>query len=117
VVWKKQFGAFVAGAGYQFASDPSTTPSTAGRGGKNSTQSAALAWNAVFNAPASSITPNPGFSHKSWSLGATRAWFHDPCLAVLHYDAEQAAIAVAPIRRGRFRCVRAAGKLDYEADS
>ncbi len=51
VVWKKQFGAFVAGAGYQFASDPSTTPSTAGRGGKNSTQSAALAWNGgVFNA-------------------------------------------------------------------
>jgi predicted porin len=120
VVWKKQFGAFVAGAGYQFASDPSTTPSTAGRGGKNSTQSAALAWNGgVFNASGFVNHANiQGFSHKSWSLGGnaglgsmTRVY-----AGYFHYDAEQAAIG-SRTDKAWTASLRFAppGKLDYEA--
>src|SRR5882762_8927470 len=120
VVWKKQFGAFVAGAGYQFASDPSTTPSTAGRGGKNSTQSAALAWNGgVFNASGFVNRANiQGFSHKSWSVGGnaglgsmTRVY-----AGYFHYDAEQAAIGSRTDKAWTVSLRFAPpGKLDYEA--
>jgi predicted porin len=119
VVWKKQFGPFVAGAGYQFASDPSTSPSSAGRGGTNSTQSAALAWNGgVFNVSGYLNQANVnGLKHKSWSAGGNAAL--GSMIRVyggyFDYDTEQAVVGsrkdkawTASLR------IAPPGKLDYE---
>jgi predicted porin len=119
VVWKKQFGALVGGVGYQFASDPGSPATSPGRGGVNSTQSAALAWNGgLFNASGFINHANvQGLSHKSWSVGGNagvgpmiRAY-----AGYFHYNAEQAAIGSRADKAwtGSLRFAPP-GKLDYE---
>jgi predicted porin len=115
VVWKKQFGSFVAGAAYQFSSPP-----VPGQQSQNSTQAAALAWNGgVFNvAGYFNHADTSTFKHKTWSLGGNAALGSMVRVygGYFDYSADQAVIGTRKDKAWT-ASVRFAppGKLDYEA--
>ena len=120
VVWKKQFGPFMVGAGHQFQSPGAGADPVAGQDSHNTSSTGGLAWNGgVFNVSGyvnhSDVNTR---SHKSYSIGGNAGvaqtvrvyagWFH--------YTAEQPVVGDrkdnAWTASARFA---PAGKLDYEA--
>jgi predicted porin len=126
VVYKKDFGGVMVGAGHQFQSPGAGNDPVAGENSRNSSNAVGAAWNGgVFNVSgfynqsdvSSTVTTAPTLKHKSYALGGNAGI--GPMVRVyggfFHYTAEQPVVGQrkddAWTLSARFA---PAGKLDYE---
>jgi predicted porin len=111
IVWKKAFGSFVAGAGYQFGE-------TTGNVSSGSTGSIAAAYNGgPFNISGFFTAANVnGFSHKSYSIGGNyTAGIVRLNTGYFHYIGDQGALGRRTDNAYTLSMkVQPAGKMDYE---
>jgi predicted porin len=127
VVYKKQFGPFMAGVGHQFQSPGTGVDPVAGENNRNTSNTAGLAWNGgMVNASgfynqsdvSSTAVTAPTLKHKSYGLGGNVGV--GPMVRVfggwMHYKADQPA-AVGQRKDDAWTLsarLAPAGKLDYE---
>src|SRR5438270_1073790 len=127
VVYKKQFGPFMVGAGHQFQSPGAGADPVAGENNRNTSNSLGLAWNGgMFNVSgfynqsdvSSTAVTAPTLKHKSYAIGGNAGV--GPMVRVFggifHYTADQPA-AVGQRRDNAWTLsarLAPPGKLDYE---